>query len=88
MNLRPSQGRLEREEPQGSVRGCCGVFLDPLAKIDDDSEHEKGRFKMIGCPPGKGTVLVVVYAEISSDEIRIISAWRATAHERRLYAEG
>jgi uncharacterized DUF497 family protein len=43
---------------------------------------------MIGCPPGKGTVLVVVYAEISSDEIRIISAWRATAHERRLYAEG
>jgi uncharacterized DUF497 family protein len=36
----------------------------------------------------KGRVLLVVFIEQSEDTIRIISARRATAHERKRHEEG
>ena len=64
------------------------VFADPLADIEDDSEHEPGRFNILGRPwPWKRDVLFVVYAEISEDSVRLISARHATKHERQRYEE-
>ncbi len=65
------------------------VFADPLAEIEDDSMHEDGRYTILGRPyPLKRDVLFVVYVEVASNEVRLISARHATKHERRRYEEG
>jgi hypothetical protein len=61
-----------------------GVFFDPLAihQLDPDSEDED-RFVAVGAGSA-GIVLVVVYT-LRGEEIRLISARRATRHEVRNY---
>jgi hypothetical protein len=61
-----------------------GVFLDPLAihREDPDAEGEE-RFVAVGLASA-GQSLVVVYA-LRDDEIRVISARRATRREVRDY---
>ncbi len=62
------------------------VFLDPLALVVTDGLHND-RAILIG-ESVKRRVLLVVFIEIDGQEIRIISARRATAHERKQYEEG
>lgn len=65
------------------------VFADPVAEIEDDSEHGEGRYTIVGRPYAwKRDVLFVVYVEVSDDEVRLISARHATKNERRRYEEG
>jgi len=61
-----------------------GVFYDPLAihQLDPDSDDEE-RFVAVGMG-STGTVLVVVYT-LRGEEIRLISARRATRHEVKSY---
>lgn len=61
-----------------------GVFYDPLAihQLDPDSESEE-RFVAVG-EGSAGTLLVVVYT-LRGEEIRLISARRATRHEVKDY---
>ena len=61
-----------------------GVFYDPLAihQLDPDSADEE-RFVAIGMGSA-GIILVVVYA-LRREEIRLISARRATRHEVKSY---
>jgi uncharacterized protein len=64
------------------------VFLDEFARIIDDPEHSEGeeRFLMLGMSIGL-RVLVVCHCLRGADRvIRIISARRADASERREYA--
>ena len=62
-----------------------GVFGDPLAahRADPDSEGEE-RFVALGLGSA-GQILVVIYA-LRGDEIRLISARRATRREVKTYA--
>jgi len=62
------------------------VFSDPLALIATDEMH-RDRAILIG-ESIKRRVLLVVFIELLDREIRIISARRATAHERQKYEEG
>jgi uncharacterized protein len=62
------------------------VFADPLALIVEDAHHAE-RSLIVG-ESVVGDVLVTVFAEIHEDEVRIISARRATKHERRRYESG
>jgi uncharacterized DUF497 family protein len=62
------------------------VLDDPLAVTVEDRHHEEQRFATVGSDL-LGRVLVVVYAYAGKDEIRLISARKATSHERRLYEE-
>jgi uncharacterized DUF497 family protein len=62
------------------------VFADPLALIVEDPVHLE-RARIIG-ESAKQRVLLVVFAEIVDQRVRIISARRATAHERKHYEEG
>jgi uncharacterized DUF497 family protein len=62
------------------------VFADELALVAEDELHP-GRELITGLSAG-GRILVTVFAEVHDDEIRIISARRATRHERRHYEEG
>jgi uncharacterized protein len=61
------------------------VFADPLAlAIDDALEPE--RTLLLGMS-NRQRLLLVVHIELNESTIRIISARRATSHERRRYEE-
>jgi uncharacterized DUF497 family protein len=62
------------------------VFADPLAAMLEDAV-DPDRSILIG-RSAMGRTLLTVFVEISQDTIRIISARRATSHERRRYEEG
>ncbi|AHZ84628.1 hypothetical protein Bb109J_c1938 [Bdellovibrio bacteriovorus] len=61
------------------------IFLGPYLEVADDSSDEE-RFKAIGISR-KSKVLVVVYCYREEDKIRIISARKATKHEKENYEE-
>ena len=63
------------------------VFDDPLSVTIPDPAHSEGeqRFLLLGTSRQE-RLLVVAHSE-SGDSIRIISARRATRHERRAYEE-
>lgn len=62
------------------------VFADPLALIRDDIRHPE-RALIIGLSLARRTLLVV-FVEVGDDCTRLISARRATSHERMRYEEG
>lgn len=62
------------------------VFEDPLALVVEDDLYAD-RAIIVG-QSEKLRILVTVFVELSEDTTRIISARRATSHERRRYEEG
>jgi len=68
-----------------SFQEATTVFGDPLAATIPDPEHSLGevRFVTVG-HSNDGQLLVVCHTE-QGDTIRIISARRATSHERKDY---
>lgn len=67
---------------------ASSVFLDNFARIIDDPDHsvDEARFIIIGFSQTL-RVLTVVYTDKSDNEIRIISARKATKNERKQYQE-
>jgi uncharacterized protein len=62
------------------------VFSDPLALMVTDYSHSDCSI-LIG-ESIQSRLLLVVFIEIIYQDVRIISARRATAHERKQYEEG
>jgi len=62
------------------------VFSDPLAVILEDESHPENA-RIIG-ESIAARILLVVFVERDRDVLRLISARRATRHERRRYEEG
>jgi hypothetical protein len=62
------------------------VFSDPLALIIEDQSHPENA-RVIGQSLA-ARILLVVFVERERDLVRLISARRATRHERRRYEEG
>lgn len=62
------------------------VFSDPLALIIEDENHPENA-RIIG-ESLAARILLVVFIERDRDMVRLISARRATRHERRRYEEG
>jgi uncharacterized DUF497 family protein len=62
------------------------VLDDPLAVTIEDTRHGEQRFVTVGSDI-LGRVLAVVYAYSGEEEIRLISARKATPKERRIYEE-
>ena len=74
---------LKQKKHGISFELATGVFEDPMCLDFYDAEHSSIEDRYIAI--GKiNDVLFVVYTE-RKDKIRIISARRATAKERRLY---
>ena len=71
-----------------SFTEAASVFLDPLAITYPDPDHSvsEARFVTFG-HSAQGRVLVVAHKEIDDDQIRIISARRATKRESHDYEE-
>jgi uncharacterized DUF497 family protein len=61
------------------------VFMDPLALVTSDRLHVD-RSLIIG-ESLRQRVLLIVFVALSDEEIRIVSARRATSRERREYEE-
>ena len=60
------------------------VFEGPtLERIDDRFDYGEIRIYAVGVV--NGIEITVVYTDLSADERRIISAWRAERHEREAY---
>ena len=62
------------------------VLDDPMAVTIEDTRHGEQRFITVGSDL-LGRILVVVYAYSGEEEIRLISARKATPRERRVYEE-
>ena len=62
------------------------MFGDPLAAMVVDALDPE-RAILVG-QSDRGRVLLTVFVELAEDMIRIISARRATSHERNRYEEG
>jgi uncharacterized protein len=62
------------------------VLDDPMGVTVEDRDHGEQRFVTVGSDL-LGRVLVVVYTYSGEDEIRLISARKATPKERRIYEE-
>jgi uncharacterized DUF497 family protein len=62
------------------------VLEDPMAITIEDTRHGEQRFVTVGSDL-LGRILVVVYAYSGEEEIRLISARKATSKERRVYEE-
>ena len=80
---RKAQANLKKH--QVSFEEASTVFGDPLSLTIDDPVHseEEGRFVTVG-KSITGRVLIVVHSD-RGDYIRIISACKATRHERKQY---
>jgi len=62
------------------------VLYDPMGVTIEDTRHGEQRFVTVGSDL-LGRILVVVYAYSGEEEIRLISARKATPKERRIYEQ-
>ena len=69
-----------------SFNEAVTVFADPLALVIEDPLYGE-RAILIG-QSERQRLLFTVFVELAEDWVRIISARRATSHERRRYEEG
>ena len=77
------------ESAHGVTFAEAATVLDDdraVTREDPDSIGEQ-RFVTLGMS-GNGNCLVIVYAWRGPATVRLISAWRANARQRRLYAQG
>ena len=67
-----------------SFEEAVTVFDDPIFKLQDASRNDEGRDAAIGFST-RGRLLTVVHIEVDGDNIRLISARRATVSEESFY---
>jgi uncharacterized DUF497 family protein len=82
----PSKAASNKRKHGVSFSEAAECFEDPLALLLDDPE-QPGRQILVG-ESRTQKLIVTVYVERDVALIRIISARRATNHERRTYEEG
>jgi len=71
-----------------SFEEAASVFGDPLALTFADPDHSVGEKRWLTFGVSSGDrLLVVVHIEIGRS-IRIVSARKATRHEREIYEQG
>ncbi len=71
-----------------SFEEAQSCFFDPFHLLIDNPTHSDHEERMILIGVSVDTrLLVVVHAEKTENEIRIISARKATKHERKQYEE-
>jgi uncharacterized protein len=83
----PTKATLNLRKHGVSFEEALAVFRDPLARIHDDPYHSEreGREFIVGHST-RGRLLLVSFTE-RPGVIRLISARRATRHERQDYEE-
>lgn len=80
----PAKAASNRLKHQVSFANAIAVFSDPFAVTIADEFSAEERFVTIGMD-AFGEIVIVVYTWRGADIIRIISARKATRHERSRY---
>jgi uncharacterized protein len=80
----PRKAASNRRKHRVTFDEATSVFDDEHALVQPDLSHE-GRLVILGAS-SRARLLFVVYVEFERDDVvRIISARKATAHERKTY---
>lgn len=83
-----SKAALNSRKHRVPFEEAASVFADPLAYTFKDPDHSVGEERLLTFGQShSGRLLAVVHAEMGRI-IRIISARRATRHERGIYEQG
>jgi uncharacterized DUF497 family protein len=80
----PNKQRINLRKHGIELADAVAVFPDPYAVTVEDRAHAEQRFVTIGLD-AFGRVLVIVYVYREPATIRIISARKADASERKQY---
>ena len=81
----PQKGASNKRKHAISCQEAVTCFADPAGVLLEDEAHPD-RLVLIGASE-KSRVLYTVFAELADDVVRIITARKATTHERRHYEE-
>jgi len=80
----PRKAASNRRKHAIAFSDAATVLDDPFALTIEDERFSEQRFITVGSD-ALGQILVVVYTYPTSNMIRLISARRATPHERQQY---
>jgi uncharacterized protein len=81
----PQKAASNKRKHGVSFQEAVTCFADPSGLLLEDEVHPE-RLALIGVSE-KSRVLYTVFAELADDVVRIITARKATTHERRRYEE-
>jgi uncharacterized DUF497 family protein len=84
----PDKAERNRRKHKVSFEEAVTVFYDPLSATFDDQEHSTGEQRLITIGFSSRRRLLVVSHTERAGGLRIISARRATAHERKKHEIG
>jgi uncharacterized protein len=84
----PAKDEANRNKHRFSFSTAILVFDDPLALSRLDSYEYEERWQTIGMIDSHTIIVIHTMPEKDGEAARVISARKATAHERRLYEEG
>jgi uncharacterized protein len=84
----PAKEEANRQKHRFSFATAILVFDDPLALSRLDEYAYEERWQTIGKIDPNTIIVVHTLPEHEGDTGRIISARKATSHERKLYEEG
>lgn len=79
----PKKSKLNLEKHGVSFEEAVTVFYDPLSATFDDPDHSVGEYRDITIGLSSRDRLLVIAHAARGENIRIISARPATAHERK-----
>lgn len=69
-----------------SFEAAAAIFED-RQRLEEDDLFVKGEYRVIAVGEVDGVILAVVYAEPEENLVRIVSARKATAQERKAYEQ-
>ena len=81
----PDKDALNQSDRAISFHEASTVFGDPLAVTIPDLDHSVGEERLLTMGQSSSGQLLIVSHTEEGNNIRIISARRATAHERKDY---
>ncbi len=80
----PQKNRQNLERHAVAFEDAARIFEGPtLERVDDRFDYGETRVYAIGAV--NGVEITVIYTDLSYQERRIISAWKAERHEREAY---
>ncbi len=82
----PRKNNVNRKKHGVSFEEATTCFFDPMHVLIQDPDHSDNRLILIGTS-SKSRVLIVVHLDRDDDQIRVISARKATRTERQQYEE-
>jgi hypothetical protein len=84
----PRKGAANLAKHGVSFEEAASVFNDPLAYTFPDPDHSVGEVRQLTFGVSNSGRLLAVISTERGDVLRIVSARKATRHERGIYEQG